>query len=140
MMEFKHKMLKVISFTPKDRIRKLKPLVTNYSVLTWLCVCPPEEPISCYRQVAYISLLSSIFSVNAMIIVCSLLFFCKTAAIDLGQSLYSFGQIVGFFSLTYLIIVTLILRGKITELFNSLSRIYEKSKSFHLFYEVSLEI
>lgn len=118
----------------------MKPLVTNYRILTWLWVCPSEEKISWCCQFAHISLVSSIFFANVLLIICSLLYFYETVSVDLSKSLYAFGQIIGFISVTYMVIVALILRGKITELFRSLSRIYERSKNFHSFLKFLIKI
>lgn len=109
---------------------KMKPLVTNYRVLTWLCVCPSEVPISWGRKLAYICLITSIFIACVYATLASAAFLIKNLSVDLEESLYSFAQMAGYIAATYLIIVALFLRQEITKLFAGLSRIYAESKHF----------
>lgn len=108
----------------------MKPLVTNYRVLTWLCVCPPQDAISWSRKLAYITLIIAISMGSVIIIATSVAFFTRALPVDLEQCLFSLDQIVGYFGLTYLIVVAFFLRREIAELFGSLGRIYEASKIF----------
>lgn len=107
---------------------KLKPLKTNYRVLTWLCVCPPEESISWRKQLVYISLISTILIGFIIILMTSAAFLIENMSVDLEKSLYALAQIDTYFGITYTITMALFLRQEITGLFNSLSHIYAESK------------
>lgn len=108
---------------------KMKPLVTNYRVLTWLCVCPPEESINRRRKLVYIPLISSILIGNIFFVWTSIVFFTKTVSVNLEASLFSLLQILAFSNIIYLIIVASILRRQIAGLFSGLSRIYDESEN-----------
>lgn len=105
----------------------MKPLVTNYHVFTWLCVCPIEKPISWLRKFANISLISIIFIAIATLVTTSGMCFIKTVSLDLEDAIYSLSHVFGFSFSIYLMIAIFILRHKITGLFSYLTRIYEKS-------------
>lgn len=111
----------------KILLKTMKPLRTNYRILTWICVCPSEEPIGWCRKLAYISLISFMFIANVIFLATSVLYSIKNVSV-LEDFSFSFGQIVSFSEVTYMIIAALILRHKITGVFTSLSLIYEGSK------------
>lgn len=107
----------------------MKVLVTNYRVFTWFRVCPSEEPISWCRNFVYSSLIPIIFIASVTITATSSAYFRTTIlSHNMEESLFLFIYIVGFINSIYLIIVTFILRHKITRLFKSLSGIFEESK------------
>lgn len=114
----------------------MKPLFTNYRVLTWLCVCPSAENESWWKKLAYIIFMTLIFTVNFGIFLTSAAFCLKSLELklDLQETLFAIMQAVGFWSLWYLMIVALILRHQINGIFTDLSRIYDKSKrEFEIF-------
>lgn len=112
----------------KQKFLNMQPLVTIYQMLEWLCVCPPEKAISWRKHVAYISLISSIFIACVTIMAMSLSFVIENLAVDLEKSLYALAQFVGYVGETYMIILVLLLRHRITGLFKKLSQIYKDSK------------
>lgn len=107
----------------------MKPLTVHRQMLTWLSICPPEANATLMKKYLYI-----IFTVLDIIIVfgvtsASLVYFVKMVLIDLQESLYALLQIVVYFGIIYVIFVAILLRHKISGIFDKLSLIYETCKN-----------
>lgn len=107
----------------------MKPLVTNYLVFKWLCICPPEEPNDWRKKLAYFLSMLIISFINITFVISSAFFIRKVLSVDLEDTLFAFAQFASFSGITYLIIAAVALRHSITGLFGSLSRIYDESRT-----------
>lgn len=103
----------------------MDPLATNRRVLTWLCVFPPEKGTTKAQRMAHVALSLSVFVVNMGSFFVSLAYFLKYMSIDLEQSLFAVVQMLGEVNMTYISIITYILRRQITATYKSLCRIYK---------------
>ena len=109
-------------------IAKMKPLATGQRVLTWLCVCPPDETTSKWKKRAFIILSVCVFMADFSAFVTSVAYVQRFVSIDLEKSLCSMLQICAMGCVTYAYIHMFVLRHEITALLEHLSLIYKKSK------------
>lgn len=104
------------------------PLVTNKRWLTWFCVCPLEDSAGVIKKIMCIIFSSIVFAFNVLALIASVAFFLQYVSSNLEKSLYALFQIGSFTCMSYLICIAILLRHKITDLFNSLTKIYELCK------------
>lgn len=106
----------------------MKILVTNFHVLQWLRLCPPLKSINWSRKSGlYFFYFNHFYRPSQHCVDKYSLFYEQY----LGgfRFLYACAKIVCFFIILYLIMFANTFRQKITEMFNSLSRIYNESKN-----------
>lgn len=108
--------------------KKMKPLATGQRVLTWLCVCPPDETTSKWRKRAFIIFSVCVFMADLSAFVTSVAYVHRYVSIDLEKSLCSMLQICAMGCVTYAYLQMFVLRHEITALLEHLSQIYKKSK------------
>lgn len=102
------------------------PLKTNRHVLTWLCVFPPEEGTTKKKRIAHVVFSLTIFGINAGSFFVSLAYFMKYMSIDLEQSIFAIVQMLGEVNMTYISVITFILRDEVSATYKSLSKIYKE--------------
>lgn len=123
------------------------PLATTQRVMTWFCVCPPEEIVPEWKDIAY----KFAYKVITFILAASLLsnflasfiFFWRFVFHDLEKAFYIVWQAPSSFSTFYVLIIAIATRHKINAIFKTLAKIYRASKYFfsnfwffpHFFYE-----
>lgn len=105
----------------------MRPLVTNQRVLTWLCVCPPDESTKKWQKRTYICFSVIISLANLTGLAASLAYFYKFLSIDLEKTLCTMSQVGALISTVYAGIYIFISRHQITALFENLSEIYKQS-------------
>lgn len=104
------------------------PLKTNRRVLTWFCVCPPDERATKWNRYAYVAFTASSFLVMFSAVLSDALFFWKFIATDIEHSLMALLQLFGHGAMAYSILFMYILRDNINAIFESLSEICAMSK------------
>lgn len=104
------------------------PLETNRWVLTWLCVFPPERHTSKWKRLAHVAFSLTVFFINAGSFFGSLAFFLKYMSVDLEQCIFALVQMIGEVNMSYISIITFLLRDKIKAIYDNLSRIYRARK------------
>lgn len=107
---------------------KIKPLVTNRLVFTWLCVCPADEATNKWKRIGYIALILAILTVVTSMDIASGTFLVKNFSVNFEESLYAISQLSCHLTVLYEVILSLIFREKINALFAKLSEIYEERK------------
>lgn len=122
-------------FRKKKKTSTMIPLETNRRVLTWLCVFPSEEGTSWHMKVAHIAFCSFVLGMNVVSCIVSVAFLLKYISNDMEQCLFAFVQICGEVNMSYIIIITYLLRHKITATYNSLADIYRTCKNIKLFFK-----
>lgn len=105
----------------------MKPLATNQRWLIWFCMCSAAESTSKKRQLFYVLFT---FVMSAFILaglVSSILFFVKFISVDFKSCLYAVFQIAASVAVINLMIVGLMNRNQIANIFTKLSDIYAAS-------------
>lgn len=119
----------------ENKVIKMRPLELNRRILIWMCVYPCDENTTRWKRLAYILFSILIFVLNAIGLIFSTAYFIKYVSIDLEQSLFALLQAVGEANMVYILIITFILRHKITAMLKSLSKIYDMCKEdAHFFF------
>lgn len=108
----------------------MKPLATAQVVLTWIGILSGDESTSWWKERA-----SVIFTFFAFVsLVCGfaagVTFIVKFISIDLESSLFGISVSLAYFSVIYVILVALLLRSQIPEIFQELSEIHAASESY----------
>lgn len=104
------------------------PLITNRRMLTWLCVYPAEGGTTKWKKLAHISLTIIALAISLSSFGMSTYAFLHSMDTDLETSLFCLLQMVGEMNVAYIIVVTVFYREEITEILESLSKIYKKRK------------
>lgn len=107
-----------------NKHNKMRPLPTNYQVLTWLCICPIDPEIQ-WKKPLY-----SLFSLILLITnICGLIssgtFVLSHYSVDLKLSLNGIYQIAAFLSVTFMSVMAFLLRHEITSFLENLAEIYD---------------
>lgn len=107
---------------------KMKPLPTTQRVLIWLCVCPDKKATK-WQQFAHITftILNAIVLLSGTI--SSLFFTIQFVMTNLEDTLYAIAQIAGGSCVSYNLSVAYIFRYEINAILDSLSKIYDFSKT-----------
>lgn len=111
----------------KNVCMKMKPLVTNQRVLTWLNVCPVEETATKREKNLYFTFNVFILIIALGMMIGSVLFLIKYWSIDLEAALLAFFQISVMFGFLYMTLTAYVLRQKITAIFTNLTDIFNES-------------
>lgn len=105
------------------------PLKANRRVLAWFCVYPPEENASKWKKRAYISFAVYAVAINLITCASDAAFFFKFVSVDLKRALMALLQLSGNANMAYQITISFLLRAKIVTFIESLTTIYETSKT-----------
>lgn len=109
----------------------MTPLALNRQWLKWLSVYPPESSESQWKQIAYsaVTLIVLISFINGLI---GNVYFCVVYVLtDLEQALYGASIVFALLGSFYILLISLMIRKRITAIFSKLSYIYDLCK-FHL--------
>lgn len=106
-------------------------LETNKQVLMWLCGIPPKEFDKKWKNIPYIILTASVIMVHSLAVISSAVFIYKNVSVSLEETLFSLFHNVGNSSTLYQSIAIILLKKKLTEIFESLSKIYDQSKTMN---------
>lgn len=103
----------------------MKPLLTIQRVLIWHCMCPSDstEKKSKYLLFTCVNLIIMAFGLLANIKI-----FVNFMEIDLDELLYGLFLFSAYVALANVMFAAFILRHKIGEIFEKLSKIYESRK------------
>lgn len=104
---------------------KMVPLKTSRRVLTWLCMCKPDVPLSAFQKVTCFSVVLVYFiSMFGTFGGCAA-FFIRFVSVDLTESLYALISSTASTDIVYGFIMGYINREKISMIFDNLSKIYQ---------------
>lgn len=109
---------------------KIKPLVTNQIVFTWLCVCPADEATNKWKKFGYIAFILAILTVLLTMNIASATFFVKNFSNNFEEALYALSQLGCHLTVLYEVLISLVVRHNINAIFAKLSEIYEDRKLF----------
>lgn len=107
---------------------KMKPLMTNRQMLTWLGFYPVDENTSKREGFGYVIFGVVVFAMIVCTCAASIAYFQKISAINLGEALYAVLQVIGTLHIMYLMVFTFLQRHKIVAIFEKLSEIYSERK------------
>ena len=103
------------------------PLVTHQRVWKWLCVLPVEKDArNCKKYNAIFTLF--VLMAHLAVIITSIAFVNRYVWIDLKDSLHALLHLTAFMGMTYVLVMAIILRTKIVNIFEELTEIYHKRK------------
>lgn len=105
----------------------MKPLATSHQVMTWLSMCPPDKSTSKIKRMCYIGCTLIVGVIPFIGLLASIAFFVEFMAADVENSLYAIFQVAAELSMLNVIIVGVINRHHIANIFTELSKIYTKS-------------
>lgn len=103
---------------------KPQPLKLNRRILTWMCVLSSDETETKWTKLAHLYFIILLFSLNIIALLASMAYFLKYWAINLEESLFALLQMIGVTCMQYILIILIVLRSKISAMFQSLSEIY----------------
>lgn len=109
-------------------IFQMKPLATNQQLLTWFCV--HQTPANNSPPPLHILFTVFFLSIEINGLAASLVYFLKTVANDLGDSLHALFQIFAISGAIYLYVVAFLVRNKISGFLRTLENICDASKNF----------
>lgn len=113
---------------------KMKPLASIQQTLAWFCVCTFTKNANKWQKIARIPFTLIIFAMNLGALASSVAFFYKFMSTDLEASLYALSIIIAFGGMFYVALVSLIMRHKIANSFESLADIYNASEKLTLIF------
>lgn len=103
----------------------MKPLATPKQVLPFICLCPLDASISKSKKTIYISLCTILIVMTVATWTSGFAYIWKFISVDLEGSLFEFSMSFGVIGITYILIVLLMSREKIAEIFEQLDIIYK---------------
>lgn len=106
----------------------MNPLKTNKQVLTWLSGIPPDLASSKRKRIAYITFTLFVILGNLFGFLAGAIFIYKNFSTNFEKTIFALLNTVTCGSALYQSIVTVILRCKLTAIFQGLSAIYKESK------------
>lgn len=107
----------------------MRPLQTNKRVLTLLCLYPSDESVSKWKQLTLAVFTFLIIAANMCGLIASSFYFVKFVSTDLETSLHALLQMAALSAATYMLVIGLVLRQKINDIFSRLKNIYDASKN-----------
>lgn len=93
-------------------------------VLTWFCMCEDNHSTSQSKKKLYAILTLVMFIGDIDSIAASAMYFLKYVSTDFGGSLYAAFQVCDAFAAAYAVLIGVIMRHKMEQLFEGLSDIY----------------
>lgn len=107
---------------------KMKPLPTNKRVLTWLGIFPVSETAKRREKILFIVSPIAFITVLFIAIIGSAVFIVNNLSINMTATIYAFFDISSLIATAYMLLVGLVLRRKIKDIFTKLSGFYEDRK------------
>lgn len=106
----------------------MKPLETNERVLMWLYLFPPNEFARKRMKIAHVVFAMSVIMTHLISVIVGAVFIHRYMSTNLEETLFSLFHTIAAASMLYQSIGTVILRHKLTAIFEGLSKIYNESK------------
>lgn len=104
------------------------PLETNQLLLMWLYAFPVDESASQRKKIAYLLVSIAVAAVNFSNLLAGTLFVVKYISVDIEMAIFALFHTIPAFNMFYQCVVIVLLRHRLTEIFKSLSNIYNESK------------
>lgn len=117
----------------------MKPLLTSQQVLTWLCMCATDDSTSKPKRMCYAAFTLIVGTIISAALLVSIGFIIKNFSTDFAGCLYAVFQVAAHIAILNLIIVGLINRNRIADLFAELSKLYNASMDRTVYLEDLLE-
>lgn len=111
----------------------MRPLELCQRVMMWFCGIPPDEDAAKWKRMAYTAFVSGIIMVHLASVISSAEFIRRNVSVDLEITLLALTCNIGSSTALYQSVATVLLRHKMIEIFNSLSKIFEESKTTAIF-------
>lgn len=103
----------------------MTPLKTNKKVLTFLFVHLADVNVSLWRKLAYALFAVSVFATHVCAIASSAVHFSRFMSDDMGSALFGILQLGGHANMAYMLTIAVILRKKVTAIFDMLIVVYK---------------
>lgn len=104
------------------------PLETNQIILMWLYAFPSDKAANKWKKCAYFVCASSFIITHSSSLIAGGLFAYKFISVDLELVLFALFHTIGSFNMVYQSGATVALRHKLSAIFKTLTKIYNKSK------------
>lgn len=108
----------------------MRVLPTYQEILMWLCV-RNDKTSPKWQRLDHIVFTTMAIGFMALLCIPSCAFFIKYFSSDLKASLYALAQIAPAMAIIYIMIVAYFIKGKINEIFETLSQIYDNCKNIN---------
>lgn len=106
----------------------MQPLLTTNRMMMWLSMCSADQSSTQRQRIAYVAFTSAIFLVNLISFLASLTYVFTFFSTNFDNVVFSFMTMTGEFGMIYIMIVAILMKSEIVEIFKSLSTIYKTSK------------
>lgn len=106
--------------------QKMQQLLTTKRVLILLCLCPADNSTNKWKKIGHILFALVIFVLILCFFVVNVSSTIKFLSINLQDSLFAFVSAVGIFALIYTMVAAFLLRHRMGDIFEKLSKIEEK--------------
>ena len=106
----------------------MQPLATTKRIMTWLCMCPSDESTSRQKRV-YIAYSSAVLIINLISFSASLAYCIQFFYTDFEGAAFAFMVDIAGVGLIYSMIIAILMRQQILNIFTCLSTIYNSSKN-----------
>lgn len=108
----------------------MKPLEQSFKTFVLLCICPPDPTADKWIKLRNFSFLSLAISFVLLGNISSITFIMKYIGTDLENSLFACLQVAALTETIYTIFVALLIRNKITMIFDEFQTFYDSSKIY----------
>lgn len=109
----------------------MQPLSLAQQVLPWICMSPLRETTSKSKILAYRISIIVFFIMKLNAIAAGGAYVCKFISTDLEGSVFAFSMTLGVVGVTYMMIVLICSREKVSSIFEQLTKIYKACKCQH---------
>lgn len=109
----------------------MQPLATTQLVMMWFCMCPTDESTTSRQKLAFVMHTVVNLFLHVVSVAASLVFCVKYIKIDFNGATFAFMIGIAELGLVYFLIVAVLMRHQIGNIFESLSTIYKSSKFNH---------
>lgn len=106
----------------------MNPLKTNQLILTWFGASPSHESLSKWIRIARCMFTLSVIIANFLSVFAGVLFILKFISINLEEAIFALFHTIAYSNMLYQSVMIVVLRRKLTTIFEHLSKIYDKSK------------
>lgn len=110
---------------------KMQPLATTRRMMMWLAMCSADESSSESQKEAYLAHALAVFLLNLIGFTASLAFSFKYVKTDFDSAMFAPMTTIGEFGLIYFMVVAILMRHQIENIFTSLSTMYKSSNFNH---------
>lgn len=111
----------------------MKPLKTAQTLMTIVCVLPPDDDTSTWRKLTYIAFGWVAVFFHIIGLMASFAFVWKFSSTDFAKSVYVFCIFLLIFSAIYAYLIIFCLRHRIANIFERLHAIHDNCKFFFFY-------